>query len=121
MEQHGLDQRHRDKDGTIARKHGNTLIGTLRRTYGENFADEIADFDKAWRRAPPHGRSLLCSRGGGPVAEHSADFRNLDSRHGRRGGGGKSRAGDGVSDPHRGGHLRPALRGDHQEIGPSAR
>jgi hypothetical protein len=27
MQQPGLDQRHRDKDGTIARKHGNTLIG----------------------------------------------------------------------------------------------
>ena len=38
MQQPGLDQRHRDKDGTIARKHGNTLIGTRRRIYGENFA-----------------------------------------------------------------------------------
>jgi hypothetical protein len=46
MQQPGLDQRHRDKDGTIARKHGNTLIGTLRRTYGENFAGGIADTEK---------------------------------------------------------------------------
>jgi hypothetical protein len=32
-----------EKDGTIARKHGNTLIGTLRRTYGQHFAEGIAD------------------------------------------------------------------------------
>jgi hypothetical protein len=46
MQQPGLDQRHRDKDGTIARKHGNTLIGTRRRTYGQHFADGIADTEK---------------------------------------------------------------------------
>jgi hypothetical protein len=46
MRQPSLDQRHRDKDGTIARKHGNTLIGTLRRTYGQNFASGIADGEK---------------------------------------------------------------------------
>jgi hypothetical protein len=33
-----LDDRHRDKDGAISKKHGNTLISTLRQTYGENFA-----------------------------------------------------------------------------------
>lgn len=38
MEQPGLDNRHRDKDGQIARKHGNTLISTLRHTYGAHFA-----------------------------------------------------------------------------------
>jgi hypothetical protein len=39
MQQPGLDNRHRDKDGTIARKHGNTLIRTLRETYeaGDKF------------------------------------------------------------------------------------
>lgn len=41
MEQPGLDNRHRDKNGQIARKHGNTLIATLRRTYGESFAREM--------------------------------------------------------------------------------
>jgi hypothetical protein len=45
-QQPGLDRRHRDKDGTIARKHGNTLIGTLRRTYGQDFASGIADTEK---------------------------------------------------------------------------
>jgi hypothetical protein len=34
----GLDGRHRDSDGEISRKHGNTQIGTLRETYGDTFA-----------------------------------------------------------------------------------
>jgi hypothetical protein len=36
--QPGLDGRHRDVSGQIDRKHGNTLVGTLRQTYGDNFA-----------------------------------------------------------------------------------
>lgn len=40
MEQPGLDGRHRDKNGRIARKHGNTLISTLRETYGAHFAPD---------------------------------------------------------------------------------
>jgi hypothetical protein len=35
----GLDGRHRDRDGTISRKHGNTKIGTLRKEFGEDFAE----------------------------------------------------------------------------------
>ncbi|HEX3365933.1 hypothetical protein [Phenylobacterium sp.] len=35
--QSGLDGRHRDADGRISQKHGNTLVGTLRDTYGEDF------------------------------------------------------------------------------------
>jgi hypothetical protein len=38
MQQPGLDQRHRDKNGEISRKHGNTLVRTLRRIYGQHFA-----------------------------------------------------------------------------------
>ena len=38
MQQPGLDHRHRDKNGQIGRKHGNTLIRTLRETYGPSFA-----------------------------------------------------------------------------------
>jgi hypothetical protein len=30
--------RHRDKGGEISKKHGNTLISTLRERYGESFA-----------------------------------------------------------------------------------
>jgi hypothetical protein len=34
----GLDGRHRDTTGRIDKKHGNTRVGSLRRTYGEHFA-----------------------------------------------------------------------------------
>jgi hypothetical protein len=30
--------RHRNHDGEISHKHGNTLIGTLRKIYGQSFA-----------------------------------------------------------------------------------
>ena len=33
-----INARHRDKNGEIGRKHGNTLVGALRRTYGGSFA-----------------------------------------------------------------------------------
>jgi hypothetical protein len=46
MQQPGLDQRHRDRNGEISRKHGNTLISTLRQTYGEHFAPGIPDHTK---------------------------------------------------------------------------
>ncbi len=42
----GLDGRHRDKSGKIERKHDNTLVSTLRQTYGKNFAPGFADHDK---------------------------------------------------------------------------
>jgi hypothetical protein len=38
MKQPGLDHRHRDIDGEIRRKNGSTLVGTLRKTYGDDFA-----------------------------------------------------------------------------------
>ena len=34
----GLDGRHRDSSGEIRRKHANTLVGTLRKEYGSEFA-----------------------------------------------------------------------------------
>jgi len=37
--QPGLGGRHRDADGRISEKHGNALVGTLRGTYGANFAE----------------------------------------------------------------------------------
>lgn len=33
-----IDDRHRDKNGENSRKHGNTLVETLRKIYGESFA-----------------------------------------------------------------------------------
>lgn len=40
-----LDNRHRDKNGEISRKHGNTHVGTLRKHYGANFAAGFKDTD----------------------------------------------------------------------------
>jgi hypothetical protein len=36
----GLDDRHRDKDGRISEKHGNTEVGTLREEYGQDFLSD---------------------------------------------------------------------------------
>lgn len=38
MKQPGLDKRHRDKTGEISRKKSNTLVRTLRKEYGDDFA-----------------------------------------------------------------------------------
>jgi hypothetical protein len=38
MSKTGLDNRHRNHDGEISHKHGNTLIRTLRKVYGQSFA-----------------------------------------------------------------------------------
>jgi hypothetical protein len=46
MEQPGLDNRHRDRNGEIARKHGNTFVITLRKIYGQGFAPNFADSEK---------------------------------------------------------------------------
>ncbi|MCC8978303.1 hypothetical protein H8A92_05545 [Bradyrhizobium sp. 10BB] len=37
----GLDNRCRDRDGEIRRKRGDTLVGTLRKTYGDDFAPSV--------------------------------------------------------------------------------
>ena len=37
----GLDDRCRDEDGSIRRKRGDTLIYTLRREYGDDFAPGV--------------------------------------------------------------------------------
>jgi hypothetical protein len=38
MAEPAIIARHRDRNGEIGRKHGNTLIRTLRKTYGPGFA-----------------------------------------------------------------------------------
>ena len=45
MNEPGLDHRHRDKNGEIGRKHGNTHVGTLRKHYGAGFAAGFKDTD----------------------------------------------------------------------------
>ena len=37
---------YRDKDGELSRKHGNTLIGTLRSYYGADFATGCSEGDR---------------------------------------------------------------------------
>ena len=37
---------YRDKDGELSRKHGSTLIGTLRSHYGSDFAAGCAESDR---------------------------------------------------------------------------
>ncbi len=51
----GLDGRMRDGDGEIRKKRGDTKVGTLRKTYGEDFA--------AGRRADMHLDTLLKQEG----------------------------------------------------------
>jgi hypothetical protein len=41
-----LDGRHRNRDGEISHKHGNTLIRTLRKVYGQSFAAGYAETEK---------------------------------------------------------------------------
>lgn len=43
MKESGLDGRHRDKDGEISKKHGNTQLSTLRKIYGKGFAAGYPD------------------------------------------------------------------------------
>ncbi len=47
----GLDGRHRDLNGRISEKHGNTRVDTLRETYGNKFAEGV--------RGDAHLRSIL--------------------------------------------------------------
>ena len=46
MSKAGLDNRHRNKDGEIIGKHGNTLIRTLRKVYGQSFAAGYPETEK---------------------------------------------------------------------------
>ena len=46
MSKAGLDNRHRNKDGEISHKHGNTVIRTLRKIYGPGFAAGYPDTEK---------------------------------------------------------------------------
>jgi hypothetical protein len=56
--QPGLDGRHRDKDGKISEKHGNTLVGTLRETYGTDFLPGVRKDAKLETIRDRTGKSL---------------------------------------------------------------
>lgn len=59
--QPGLDGRHRDEDGRISEKHGNTRVDTLRETYGEGFAPGV--------RGDAHLRTVLDRTGAQSLSE----------------------------------------------------
>jgi hypothetical protein len=46
MDQPGLHGRHRDRNGELSKKHGNTLVRTLRKIYGQTFAEECSPEEK---------------------------------------------------------------------------
>ena len=46
MSKAGLNNRHRNQDGEISAKHGNTLIRTLRKVYGQSFAAGYPETEK---------------------------------------------------------------------------
>jgi hypothetical protein len=41
-----MDIRHRDRNGEIAQKHGNTFVSMLRKIYGPAFAPDSGDSEK---------------------------------------------------------------------------
>ena len=46
MSKAGLDNRHRNHDGEISHKHGNTLVRALRKIYGQGFAAGYPETEK---------------------------------------------------------------------------
>jgi hypothetical protein len=67
MKEPGLDSRHRDKDGEIERKKGNTRVDTLRKTYGD-------DFLPYWR-GDAHLETVLEEEGADSLSELVKDYR----------------------------------------------
>ena len=54
----GLDGRCRDSDGEIRQKRGDTLVGTLRKTYGPEFAQGVRSDTRLDTRKRAGGESL---------------------------------------------------------------
>jgi hypothetical protein len=46
LDQPGLHGRHRDKNGELSKKHGNTLVRTLRKVYEQHFAEGCGPDEK---------------------------------------------------------------------------
>lgn len=65
--QPGLDGRHRDSDGEIRRKNDNTLIRTLRREYGPDFAPGY--------RSDMQLGTLLRKSGAGSLSDYIKTYR----------------------------------------------
>lgn len=58
MDQPGLHGRHRDKKGELSKKHGNTVVRTLRKVYGQKLGRSLRARRKAQRRAAQTGRAV---------------------------------------------------------------
>ena len=61
----GMDDRCRDIDGEIRHKRGDTLVGTLRKTYGPDFAPGVPSdtrLDKIRKRAGGESLSKLLKK-----------------------------------------------------------
>ena len=58
MSKAGLDNRHRNHDGEISHKHGNTLVRTLRKVYGQSFAAGYPDTEKLSEIPPSTQRDI---------------------------------------------------------------
>jgi hypothetical protein len=54
----GLDGRERDQNGQIREKNGNTLVGTLRKEYGDKFAEGYRSDTKLETVREDTGKSL---------------------------------------------------------------
>lgn len=54
----GLDNRQRDENGEIREKRGDTLVRTLRKEYGDNFAKEYRSDTKLQTVRENEGKSL---------------------------------------------------------------
>ena len=67
--QPGLDGRHRDADGRISEKHGNTRVDTLRDRYGDGFRSR-----RARRRALAHAAGSHRLAVAEPVPGRSAEI-----------------------------------------------
>jgi hypothetical protein len=63
--QPGLDGRHRDANGQISQKRGNTRVDTLRETYGEDFASGV--------RGDMHLSTLLERSGAASLSQYLKD------------------------------------------------
>ena len=75
----GLDGRHRDKNGEISKKHGNTLISTLRQTYGAGFAQGRSGGEKL--------KDVLHDLDEPSLTHLINDMRGRCGRHGRQANG----------------------------------
>jgi hypothetical protein len=75
----GLDGRHRDRNGEIHHKMGNAKVGTLRKTYGDDFAKG--------RRGDMKLENLLKETGAKSLTDLRNNYAHGDTRVGLKGYG----------------------------------